>query len=95
MRRILCAAVLCAVSLPALAQTWQSGIVTSVQGPDPARNCEFFTIQGDTRNYAFPLPDPVSHDLLFAAWLTHRTLWFAGTGQSPCGQAGVASLKPG
>ena len=91
MRRmlLLCAVALWAMLWPALAQSWQSGVVEHVQGPN-LDNCYEFLVNGTW--YAFPIPNPETVANVLQARATGIPLTFYLTNTTICGYPGVTSV---
>ena len=89
MRLILCAAALWAMSCPAFAQSWQSGVVEHVQGPR-LDNCYYFQVSGTW--YAFPVPNPETVANVLQARVTGIPLTFYLTNSTICGFAGATGV---
>ena len=83
--------VLALVLIPfsAFAQSWQSGVVEHVQGPN-LNNCYEFLVRGTW--YAFPVPNPETVANVLQARATGIPLTFYLTNTTICGYPGVTGV---
>lgn len=89
MKILLAIPALCLWAMSASAQSWQSGVVTHVQGPN-LDNCYEFLVNNTW--YAFPVPNPETVANVLQARASGVPLTFYLTNSTACGYPGVTGV---